>query len=276
MFLLALLHTTLAHSANLPLNAKAVLVMDADTQEIIYEKRSSEVRPIASITKLMTAMVILDAELNMDDPIQITQEDVINTRIHDRDSSLSLPAGSTLTRDDMLRLTLMNSHNRAASSLARTYPGGTSEFVNQMNQKAESLGMTHTYYVDPTGLYDGNVSTAEDLAILLQTATSYLPIKAYSTTTDYSPLTLDKTFKTTNRLVRSDKWNIQVQKTGYIKSAGRCVVMMAELANKNIIIVLLDTTSSSMRARDAAIIKQWIEQGTIIKFSTKKRKTSHS
>lgn len=253
---------------SLPLNAKSALVYDADSDEVLYQKDSAGIRPIASITKLMTAVVTLEAGLDMSEQILITEEDVANTMVNKKPSGSSLPAGSVLTREELLRLTLMNSQNRAASALARTYPGGTELFVRAMNDEAQSIGMVNTTYVDPTGLYNDNVSSANDLAILLTTAQNWQEIKDFSTAREYSPNEVDKTYSTTNRLLATDSWNISLQKTGYIKQAGRCMVMLTQVAYKNVIIVLLNTTSPELRARDATLIKYWLENDALPSHKT--------
>lgn len=263
LFLLAFLVSTICHSTELHLNARSVLVMDADNHEVLYERNSDDVRSIASITKLMTAVVTLDAHLDMNEQIMITADDVFHTKLRNKNTSTSLSVGTTLSREELLRLTLMNSQNRAASALARTYPGGRQAFIEAMNAKAVELGMYRTHYVDPTGLFNENRSTAEDLAILMQAARLYPEICEFSTTPKYSLADNNKTFGTTNQLVRSNSWNIVLQKTGYIKDAGRCVVLMTEVAYRNVIIVLLDTSSSQQRARDAVAIKRWLETDTI-------------
>lgn len=250
-------------ATELPLNAQSVLVIDADNQEVLYERNSDDVRSIASITKLMTAVVILDAHLDMNEQIRITQDDLKHTELRGRATSSSLAVGTTLSREELLRLTLMNSQNRAAVALARTYPGGREAFIADMNLKAIELGMFHTTYVDPSGLFNENKSTAEDLAILLQAARLYPEICEFSTAPTYSLANNHKTFGTTNRLVHSKAWNIVLQKTGYIRDAGRCVVMMTEVAYRSVIIVLLDTSSSQSRAKDAVTIKYWLENNTI-------------
>lgn len=252
-----------ADEVNLPVKAQSVLVLDADSHEILFQRAADEVRSIASITKLMTALVTVEANLDPLEKITITDEDVDNTKLRGKNTSTTLPAGSVLTREELLHLTLMNSQNRAACALARTYPGGRETFINAMNIKASQLGMLHTNYVDPTGLRNLNVSTADDLAILISAASTHSEIREYSTSPNYSPTFTRHVYNTTNRLVVTKSWNILLQKTGYIKDAGRCVVMMTQVAYKNIIIVLLNTSSSQQRARDAVIIKYWIENDIV-------------
>ncbi len=249
-----------------PLNAQSVLVIDAETGEKIIEKNAEDIRSIASITKLMTAVVILDARLDLEEEIVITQEDVEATRA-DSGTSRSLPVGAKLTRAELLHLALMNSQNRAAAALARTYPGGVDVFVGAMNHKAQMIGMYSTKYVDSIGLRNDNVSTATDLAILVRHSSDYVLVKDFSTSTQFEMTTYSKKrakkvgFGTTNGLVRKPDWTIEVQKTGYIKDAGRCVVMMTSMGVKKVIVVLLNAISNEARAADASNIKHWVETG---------------
>lgn len=248
---------------NLPVKSQSVLVLDADSKEVLFQRNSDEIRSIASITKLMTALVTVEANLDPNEIITITDEDVENTKLRNRVTSTSLRVGSAMTREELLRLTLMNSQNRAACALARTYPGGRDAFITTMNIKAMQLGMKHTTYVDPTGLFNTNVSTADDLALLIQAANQHPEINLYSTTARFTPSSTSHSFGTTNRLVTSKGWTILLQKTGYIKDAGRCVVMVTEVSLKKVIIVLLNTTSTQQRARDAVIIKYWLENNLV-------------
>lgn len=269
-----------SHAQQLPLSAQAALVIDANTNEVIIDKGADQVRPIASITKLMTAVVILDANLPLEEEIVISQEEVDATMLRHRPTSRSLPLGTKLTRAELLHLALMNSQNRAAAALARTYPGGAEAFVAAMNNKAQMLGMTNTRYVDPTGLYNDNVSTAIDLATLVRHASDYVYIRDFSTAetfelTMYSKKKTKKvTFGTTNALIRDGKWQIYLQKTGYIRDAGRCLVMRASVGTKDMVIVLLNAATSKARAMDAMRIKHWIETGEVltIKKPTKKHR----
>lgn len=268
-FVLAITATK-AHAQDLPLNAQSALVIDAHTNEIILQKNPDEVRPIASITKLMTAVITLDANLPLDEEITISQEEVDATMLRHRQTSRSLPIGVKLTRAELLHLALMNSQNRAASALARSYPGGPDAFVAAMNNKAQMLGMVNTRYVDPTGLYNQNVSTAAELAILVRHASDYVYIRDFSTATAFELTMYNKkrhktvAFGTTNMLIRNHNWQIYLQKTGYIQDAGRCVVMRAAVGAKEVIIVLLNATSSQTRATDAIRIKHWVETGNIL------------
>lgn len=263
-------------------NAQSVLVIDAETGETIGEKNPEEVRPIASITKLMTAVVTLDANLNLDEEIIISQEEVDATSIkrgkYVEMSGGNLPIGTKLTRAELLHLALMNSQNRAAAALARTYPGGSQAFFSAMNNKAQMLGMYSTKYVDSTGLYNDNVSTARDLAVLVRHASDYVLIKDFSTSTSFELTTYSKKkakkvmFGTTNRLVVKKDWDVLLQKTGFIRDAGRCVVVMASVGTKKVIIVLLNAVTSEARAADADNIKHWVETGEVPKVKPAKKK----
>lgn len=262
--------------ANTPfdINAKSAIVIKADTNEVVFGKNVETVRPIASITKMMTAIVAVEADLPLDEEIVITQEDVRATMLRGRPYSTSLPVGTTITRQSLLQLALMNSQNRAAAALARTYPGGTSAFVKAMNAKAVALGMTHTHFVEPTGLMSTNVSTAEDLAVMVKHASTIPLIQELSTARELkTPIQYKNTehlarFGTTNRLLKRDDWNIEVQKTGYINAAGRCLVMMTQVADMPFVMVLLNTQSSYARAGDAIRIKTWLETGTVASSAT--------
>lgn len=249
------------------MNAKSALVINATTDEVVMGKNADEIRPIASITKMMTAIVTLNAQLPLDEEITITNEDVRATMLRGRPYSGSLTVGSTLTRSELLHLALMNSQNRAAAALARSYPGGTVAFVRDMNVKAASLGMTNTHFVDPTGLMSSNVSTARDLATMAKHAASYELIQQMSTAkhleTHVKVRNQDRVahFGTTNRLLKTSQWDIDIQKTGYINAAGRCLLMITNVADNPFIVVLLNTSSSYHRAADAIQIKNWIETG---------------
>lgn len=270
--------------------AQAALVLDANTGEILYDKNSTEVRSIASITKLMAAVVVLDANLPLDEQIIITQEEITETTVKGKSNcgrhAPCLRAGLKLTRAEVLHLALMNSNNRAAYALGRSYPGGLEAFVAAMNAKAGALGMDDTHYVDPTGLYSENVSTATDLAILLRHASDYVVIRDFSTSPSFAlsiyntkhrrPRMVD--FKSTNRLVRNKAWNIFVQKTGYIKDAGHCVAMMSQAGLRQVMIVLLNTPNNDARADDAQRLKYYVETGEIpavTKVKYKKRRVKN-
>jgi D-alanyl-D-alanine endopeptidase (penicillin-binding protein 7) len=248
-------------AAKLRLSSANVLVLDAAEGKPVYAKAADEVTPIASLTKLMTAMVVLDAKQSMDEVLSIDMDDFDYLK----GSHSRLRMGAALTRAEMLRLALMSSENRAASSLARHYPGGMLAFVAAMNDKARSLGMTRTHYDDATGLSPRNVSTANDLAKLVRAAADYEVIREYSTTPSHFVEVLPSGqtigFNNSNALVKSGQWDIQLQKTGYIREAGRCVVMLANIASKPMVIVLLDSIGKFTRVADAQRVKHWLETG---------------
>jgi len=247
----------LDHHKKVFLRSSVVLVQDADSGETILAKNSDQILPIASITKLMTAMVILDGKLDLNDEIVVSREDIDRLK----GTRSRLRTGARLTRDELLLIALMASENRAAAALARTYPGGTEEFVAAMNRKARELGMNDTHYVDPTGLDSGNVSSAEDLAKLVKAATGYPLIREY-TTRDRAQVSVRGrrlSYTNTNRLVRNPRWDIDLSKTGYISEAGRCLVMRVKVASKDLIVVLLDSWGKYSRIGDANRIRKWLE-----------------
>jgi len=247
--------------ARLKLASANALVYDAETGRELYQKGADAVTPIASVTKLMTAMVVLDASLPLDEPLSVDIGDLDMIK----GSSSRLSMGVELPRREMLRLALMASENRAASALARHYPGGTEAFVAAMNAKAASLGMTRTHFDDSTGLSPSNVSTARDLAKMVEAAAGYPLIREYSVTPSHvvevQPTGRMLGFNNSNRLVQSSAWDIQLQKTGYIREAGRCLVMLAQIASRPVVIVLLDSVGKYTRLGDATRVKQWIETG---------------
>lgn len=241
-------------------SAKA-LVMDQETGEILYAKSTETTTPIASLTKLMTAMVVLDAQQSMDEPITISNHDVDTIK----GTRSRLRVGTTLTRAEMLQLALMSSENRAASALGHAYPGGYEAFIRAMNAKAQALGMAHTHFVEATGLSSDNVSTAEDLARMVSAAYEYPEIRQVSTTPSYEVAVQGRRpteFRNTNVLVRNGSWDIGLSKTGYISEAGRCLVMQAKIAGKPLIIVLLDSWGKNTRIGDANRIRRWLESNT--------------
>ena len=250
-------HPARAADAPLNLGSSAVLVLDNESGQVLYGKNSGNIVPIASITKVMTAMVVLDANLDPDEPLTVSNDDVDWLR----GSHSRLQVGVTLSRDEMLRLALMSSENRAASSLSRYYPGGREAFVQAMNEKAASLGMQGTRYSDSTGLSSTNVSTAEDLGQLVRAAHEYPKIREYSTTSSFTQTVAGRpiAFHNTNGLVMSPGWEIGLSKTGFINEAGRCLVMQAKLAGRNVVIVLLSSWGKYTRTADAARIRQWLE-----------------
>jgi D-alanyl-D-alanine endopeptidase (penicillin-binding protein 7) len=240
------------------LKSSAAFVLDPSDGRIVYSKNITAVQPIASITKLMTAMVVLDSNLELAELVEISEEDVDSLK-HTRSR---LQVGTLLTRDDLLRLALMASENRAAAALARAYPGGFGAFVRAMNRKADELEMHRTRFVDSTGLSSENVSTAEDLAKMVTAAYRYPIIQHYTTLTDHA-VALNSgrmlSYYNSNGLVRDVQWQIDVSKTGYISEAGRCLVMQARIAAKPFVIVLLDSWGRYTRIADANRVKKWLE-----------------
>jgi D-alanyl-D-alanine endopeptidase (penicillin-binding protein 7) len=241
------------------LRSSVALVQDAESGETLFDKNSETVLPIASITKLMTSIVVLEQALDLEERIVITKEDLAATRssrIRGR-----LRPGTALTRDELLMLALMASDNRAAAALARTYHGGTEAFVAAMNGEAERLGLLDTRFSDPTGLSPDNVSTAQDLAKLVKAAHGYPLIREYSTRPSAHVRARGGTvgFSNTNSLVRSNKWDIELSKTGYISAAGRCLVMQMRVGTRDLIVVLLDSYGKFSRIGDAQRIRKWLE-----------------
>ena len=248
---------TAKNSEEVFLRSQVVLVQDAKSGETLLAKNQSAVLPIASITKLMTAVVMLDAHLNMEQRVAISDEDydfVKGTRSR-------LRPGTVLTRQELLLLALMSSENRAAHSLGRTYPGGTDAFVKAMNAKAAKLGMADSHFVDPTGLSPQNVSSARDLARLVAAAHEYPLIRQFSTQESAKVQALGRElgFRNTNGLVRNAQWDIGLSKTGYISEAGRCLVMRVKMQSRDVIVVLLDSWGKFSRIGDANRIKKWLE-----------------
>jgi D-alanyl-D-alanine endopeptidase (penicillin-binding protein 7) len=244
---------------NLLLKSSAVVVQDQSSGEVLFEKNSDAVLPIASITKLMTAMVVLDAQLPLSEMLAIGNEDVDTLK----GTRSRLKVGTQLTREDMLLLALMASENRAASALSRHYPGGATAFVAAMNHKAAAIGLKDTYFEDPTGLTAANVSSARDLTKMVAAASHYPLIRELSTTSERTVWAGGRpvSFHNTNTLVRSPAagWEIAVSKTGYIREAGKCLVMQAWLSNRPVVIVLLDSWGKLTRIGDANRIKRWVE-----------------
>ncbi len=241
----------------LDLKSSVALVLDQDTKEVLLSKNDHAVLPIASITKLMTGLLIAEAHLPMDEVLTITQDDV-DTEKH---SSSRLRVGTQLTRGEMLHLALMSSENRAAHALGRTYPGGLQHFVQLMNNKAKLLGMTETQYVEPTGLSSRNQSSAHDLATLVNVAHGNTLLRQLSTSPSHEVAVGNRMlqFNNTNSLVKSDRWDIGLQKTGYISEAGRCLVMQAEVAGRKLIMVFLDSMGKYSRQGDAERVRHWVE-----------------
>ena len=251
---LAGLHST---ADDLDLKSSVAYVIDQDTNEVLLSKNDQAILPIASITKLMTGVVLSEAKLSMDESITITQDDVDT----EKGSSSRLKVGTTLTRGELLHLTLMASENRAAHALGRTYPGGLNAFVDLMNAKATSLGMRDTRYIEPTGLSSKNQSSAKDLATLVSFAYQDSLLRELSTSPSYQVEVGKHTlnYKTTNRLIKNPNWDIGLQKTGYISEAGQCLVMQAKIAGRKLIMVFLDSAGKLSRIADAERVRRWVE-----------------
>lgn len=248
-------------TGRLAVGSASALVIDQSTGHPLFEKSPDAVLPIASISKLMTSMVVLDAKLDMQEVISIGEADVDTLK----GTRSRLPVGTTMTRETAMLLALMSSENRAANALGRHYPGGLPAFVAAMNRKAQSLGMYHTRFEEPTGLSSNNVSTAHDLARMVTAAARYPEIRTFSTTAE-AKVELNgriRDFGNTNALVRNERWDIGVSKTGYISEAGRCLVMQARVADKPVVIVLLDSVGKMTRVGDAIRIKRWMESASL-------------
>lgn len=242
---------------DLKLKSSSVLIMDASDSSVLYSRHSDVPMPIASITKLMTALVVLDANQPLDEPIQITGAD----RDFPKGGVSRLTVGTTLTRGDLMHLALMSSENRAAHALGNNYPGGMPAMVAAMNAKAAELGMVSSHFVDPTGLSSQNVASPEDLSKLVIAASHNPSIREYSTDSHYAVKVRRHMveFRNTDNLVANPTWNIIVQKTGYIAEAGKCLVMAAVIEGRSVVIVLLDSLGKYTRVADAKRIKTWME-----------------
>ena len=242
---------------DLELRSSVALVIDQDTHEVLIRKNDNAVLPIASLTKLMTGLVISEANLSQSDMIAITQEDVDT----EKGSTSRLAVGSVLSRGDLLHLSLMSSENRAAHALGRTYPGGLSSFVKAMNERAKGLGMGSTHFVEPTGLSSRNQSSANDLAVLVGAAYNVPLLRELSTSHGREVAVGRRTlqYNTTNRLVKSPNWDIGLQKTGYISEAGQCLVMQTKVAGRQLIMVFLDSAGKLSRIADAERVRRWVE-----------------
>lgn len=249
------LHAT---SDALGLHSSVALVVDQETREVLYSKNDHAVLPIASLTKLMTGLIIAEAGLPMNERIRITQADVDT----EKGSSSRLAVGTELSRGELMHLSLMSSENRAAHALGRTFPGGMDVFVSRMNQRARALGMKDTRYVEPTGLSSQNQSSANDLAVLATKAYDEPMLRELSTSHGHEISVGRRTlqYNNTNGLVKSPQWDIGLQKTGYISEAGRCLVMQAQVAGRNLIMVFLDSAGKFSRIGDAERVRKWLEQ----------------
>lgn len=249
----------LAHNQHLALRSSSAIVMDKSTGTVLFEKKAQNKVPIASITKLMTAMVLLDSHPNLHRILKINSDDVDRLRY----SSSRLPVGTSLTTEEMLRLALMSSENRAASALSRSVSGGKKAFVAAMNAKAKNLGLKNTRFLDPTGLNSANVSSARDLAKMVMAAARY-PLISEMTTTQTHEQRVGKhyeIFNNTNALVKNGSWKIDVSKTGYIHESGKCLVMQTWLKERPTVIVLLDSDGRYTSVGDSNRIKKWIDSG---------------
>ena len=247
-----------AASDALGLHSSVALVVDQETHEVLYSKNDNAVLPIASLTKLMTGLIIAEANLPMDERIRITQADVDTEKW----SSSRLAVGTVLSRGELMHLSLMSSENRAAHALGRTFPGGMDAFVQRMNERAVLTGMRDTRFVEPTGLSSANQSSANDLAVLAAMAYNEPMLRELSTSHGREVAVGRKTlqFNNTNRLVKNPDWDIGLQKTGYISEAGRCLVMQAQVAGRNLIMVFLDSSGKLSRLGDAERVRKWLEQ----------------
>ena len=243
---------------SLELKSSVALVMDADTNEVLFAKNPQAVLPIASLTKLMTALVVTEAKLPLNEQITVTDDDIDT----EKGSRSRLRVGTTLSREEMLHLALMASENRAAHALGRAYPGGLESFVAAMNRKAHDLGMNDTHYIEPTGLSSQNQSSARDLATLVQAAQEQPLIREFSTSPEFEVALGNRTaqFRTTNALVKSPAWDIVLQKTGYISEAGRCLVMQAKMAGRKLTMVFLDSAGKYSRLGDAERVRRWVSE----------------
>jgi D-alanyl-D-alanine endopeptidase (penicillin-binding protein 7) len=250
-------HATARDVRDPKLMSSSVLVVDQSDSSVLYSRHSDVAAPIASITKLMTALVVLDAKQPLDEPIQITDAD----RDFPKSAFSRLTVGATLTRGDLMHLALMSSENRAAHALGNNYPGGMPAMVAAMNAKAAALGMTNAHFVDPTGLSSENVASPEDLTKLVIAASKNRTIREYSTDKNYSVRVRRHLveYHNTDNLVANPTWNIIVQKTGYIAEAGKCLVMAAVIEGRSVVIVLLDSLGKYTRVADAKRIKSWME-----------------
>lgn len=246
----------------LDLKSSVALVMDQDTREVLFSKNDSAVLPIASLTKLMTGLIISEAKLPMDEMIVITQDDVDT----EKGSGSRLRVGTVISRSEALHLALMSSENRAANALGRTFPGGMDTFVRLMNTRARTLGMRNTSYVEPTGLSSRNQSSASDLAKLVSFAYNDPLLREFSTSPGYQVAVGNRTlhYNNTNRLLKSPEWEIGLQKTGYISEAGQCLVMQAKVSGRKLIMVFLDSAGKLSRIADAERVRRWVESHPVV------------
>jgi D-alanyl-D-alanine endopeptidase (penicillin-binding protein 7) len=250
-------HAVSANSDEPNLRSSSALVLDETHNSVLYARHADVAMPIASITKLMTALVVADAHQPLDEVIEVTAED----RSIGKGAYSRLPIGAHLTRGDLIHLALMSSENRAAHALGRSYPGGLAAFVPAMNAKARELGMTNAHFADPTGLSSDNVASPEDLSKLTLAASEDATIREYSTDSGYAVRVGRHMlqFRNTNSLVSNPGWNIIVQKTGYTLEAGKCLVMRAVIEDRTVLIVLLNSVGKYTRVADARRIRKWME-----------------
>lgn len=260
-----LLFVCFTASANIDIAAKSALVVDATNGEVIYEKNADDVKSIASITKLMTALLVAESDVDMDEQITITQEDVEHTKLRGLRTKSSIPVGMSLSRAELMHFMLMNSQNIAAAALARAQPGGYDNFIATMNVKARLLGMSSTHFDDSCGLQPGNVSTAQDLAILTNEANKHLIIQDFSTSPSFKATGYYKNrerninLSTTNRLVMAANWDVVLQKTGFTNAAGNCMVLVTTLGARQVMIIVLDSAGRFRRASDVAKLRHYAE-----------------
>lgn len=247
--------------SKIQLGAVKAAVVDLDTGQTLYSKYADWITPIASITKLMTAMVVFDSDQSLTEMVEIPKPD----RETRKNAYSRMRIGSRLKREDLVRLALMSSENLAAYTLAASYPGGVDAFVDQMNVKAKSLGMSNTQFVDASGLSVGNVSTAADLAKMVQAAAQYEKIRDYSTTRRFTARfkgpRYSLNYGNTNRLVHRKSWDINLSKTGYLTEAGRCLVMLSEFKGQPVAMVFLDAFGKLTPLGDAGRVKRWLTNG---------------
>ncbi len=250
----------------LALKSSVALVIDQDTSEVLFRKNDKAILPIASLTKLMTGLVLSEAHLPMNEEITISQDDVDT----EKGSSSRLKVGATLSRGEMLHLALMSSENRAAHALGRTYPGGMSSFVSSMNARAQLIGMHDTKYVEPTGLSSKNQSSAQDLVKLVNVAYDNPVLRELSTSPAHQVAVGNQTlqYNNTNRLVKNPEWDIGLQKTGYISEAGQCLVMQTKIAGRKLIMVFLDSAGRLSRLADAERVRHWVETSPAVAART--------
>ena len=258
LFCLSMALPAAASGISPDIHAEVAYVIDLNDSRVLFEKNSQDIRPIASISKLMTALVVAEARQDMDEMLTISEADIDRLK----NSGSRLPVGTRLSRADMLHLALMSSENRAANALGRHYPGGLPAFVRAMNDKARSLGMRHTRFAEPTGLSSDNISSPRDLVKLLVAVNQHPAIRQYTTNEQYS-VALNRgrqlLYRNTNRLVTRDDWAIKISKTGFINEAGRCLVMLTEIEDKDVAIVLLNASGRYSRIGDAIRLRTLVE-----------------